>query len=51
MPSLKRFWRYTGVISAVSGMFLVVLGIVIYRDALSVLTALFEHMALDPILE
>jgi cytochrome c-type biogenesis protein len=43
LASFKRFRRYMRATSAVSGMFLVVFGIVIYSDELPLLTSLFER--------
>lgn len=43
LSSFKRAQRYMGVMSGISGVFLVVFGLVIYNDSLAIVTSLLER--------
>ncbi|HXF93798.1 MAG TPA: cytochrome c biogenesis protein CcdA [Nitrospiraceae bacterium] len=50
LDAFKQIRAYLGVISAVSGLFLIVLGVMLYRDDFALLSALFERYGIGVVL-
>ncbi|MGH7206272.1 MAG: cytochrome c biogenesis CcdA family protein [Nitrospiraceae bacterium] len=51
LASFRRARAYVGVVSVVSGIFLILFGVVMYRDALPLLTAFFERYGIGSYLD
>ncbi len=50
LDAFTQIRAYLGVISAVSGLFLIVLGVMLYRDDFALLTAIFERYGIGVVL-
>jgi cytochrome c-type biogenesis protein len=51
LASFKRVHRYQNAVSTVSGLFLIIFGLIVYDDSLTLLTSFFERHGIGAYLE